>query len=32
MATSDAKVVALDARTGRVVWTRPSDHNGGYYD
>ena len=32
MATSDAKVVALDARTGRVVWDKAvEDYNGGYY-
>jgi alcohol dehydrogenase (cytochrome c) len=32
MATSDAKVVALDARTGNVVWDKAvEDYNGGYY-
>jgi len=32
MATSDAKVVALDARTGAVVWDKAvEDYNGGYY-
>ena len=32
MATSDAKVVALDARTGTVVWDKAvEDYNGGYY-
>lgn len=32
MATSDANVVALDARTGAVVWeTAVEDYNGGYY-
>ena len=32
MATSDAKVVALDARTGHVVWDKAvEDYNGGYY-
>jgi alcohol dehydrogenase (cytochrome c) len=32
MATSDAKVVALDARTGRVLWDKAvEDYNGGYY-
>jgi alcohol dehydrogenase (cytochrome c) len=32
MATSDAKVVALDAKTGAVVWDKAvEDYNGGYY-
>jgi len=32
MATSDTKVVALDAKTGAVVWeTAVEDYNGGYY-
>jgi alcohol dehydrogenase (cytochrome c) len=32
MATSDAKVVALDARTGEVAWeVAVEDYNGGYY-
>jgi alcohol dehydrogenase (cytochrome c) len=32
MATSDARVVALDARTGAVVWSKAvEDYNGGYY-
>src|SRR5262245_35780585 len=32
MATSDAKVVALDARSGAVVWeSTVEDYNGGYY-
>jgi alcohol dehydrogenase (cytochrome c) len=32
MATSDAKVVALDARTGAVAWeSTVEDYNGGYY-
>jgi alcohol dehydrogenase (cytochrome c) len=32
MATSDAKVVALEARTGKVVWTKAvEDYNRGYY-
>ncbi len=32
MATSDAKVVALDAKTGAVVWEKAvEDYNGGYY-
>jgi alcohol dehydrogenase (cytochrome c) len=32
MATSDTKVVALDARTGRVIWdVAVEDYNGGYY-
>ena len=32
MATSDAKVVALDAKTGNVVWdVAVEDYNGGYY-
>jgi alcohol dehydrogenase (cytochrome c) len=32
MATSDARVVALDARTGAVVWNKAvEDYNGGYY-
>jgi alcohol dehydrogenase (cytochrome c) len=31
-ATSDARVVALDARTGAVVWNKAvEDYNGGYY-
>jgi alcohol dehydrogenase (cytochrome c) len=32
MATSDAKVVALNAKTGAVVWEKAvEDYNGGYY-
>jgi alcohol dehydrogenase (cytochrome c) len=32
MATSDARVVALDARTGALVWSKAvEDYNGGYY-
>jgi alcohol dehydrogenase (cytochrome c) len=32
MATSDARVVALDARTGATVWNKAvEDYNGGYY-
>ena len=32
MATSDAKVVALDAKTGAVIWDKAvEDYNGGYY-